>query len=114
MRRAPQRAKALLKPRRSSCTPRSRASTQHQVFDIARRVLGDLAAVSLEQRVCEVFIAALAGPSRARALDALGAALKAASDAEPALLRSAFALPPAAACGDPGGAGRSLRAADRR
>jgi F-type H+-transporting ATPase subunit b len=66
--------------------------TQQQVFDISRRVLGDLAGVGLEQRVCEVFIQrlqALDGP----ALATLGSALEAASDAEPALLRSAFELP---------------------
>lgn len=68
--------------------------TQDQVFDISRRVLGDLASVSLEQQACKVFI------QRLRAIDdtaqaTLGEALKAASDAEPALLRSAFALPPA-------------------
>ncbi|HAX21947.1 MAG TPA: F0F1 ATP synthase subunit B [Hydrogenophaga sp.] len=68
--------------------------TQEQVFHISRRVLGDLASVSLEQRASEVFI------QRLRAMDGtelvtLGAALKAASDAEPALLRSAFELPEA-------------------
>jgi len=66
--------------------------TQQQVFDISRRVLGDLAGVSLEQRVCEVFIQrlqALEGP----ALATLSAAVKGVSDAQPALLRSAFALP---------------------
>lgn len=66
--------------------------TQQQVFDISRRVLDDLAGVDLEQRVCEVFIErlqAIEGP----ALDKLGVALKGASDAEPALLRSAFKLP---------------------
>jgi F-type H+-transporting ATPase subunit b len=66
--------------------------TQQQVFDISRRVLGDLAGVSLQQRVCEVFIArlqAIDGP----ALATLSAALKAVSAAEPALLRSAFELP---------------------
>jgi len=68
--------------------------TQSQVFDISRRVLGDLASVGLEQRACEIFIErlrAIEGPAR----DTLGVALKAASSAEPALLRSAFALPPA-------------------
>jgi F-type H+-transporting ATPase subunit b len=67
--------------------------TQGQVFDISRRVLGDLASVSLEQQACEVFIQrlrAVDGPERAT----LDAALMATSDADPALLRSAFALPP--------------------
>lgn len=66
--------------------------TQQQVFDIARRVLGDLADVSLEQRVCDVFLQrllALDGP----ALATLGDALMAATDARPAIVRSAFALP---------------------
>lgn len=66
--------------------------TQDQVFDISRRVLGDLASVSLEQQACEVFI------QRLRAVDGaaratLGEALEAATDAKPAMLRSAFELP---------------------
>lgn len=66
--------------------------TQQQVLAIARRVLGDLADVSLEQRACEVFIQrllALDGP----ALATLGAALMAANEARPAMVHSAFALP---------------------
>lgn len=66
--------------------------TQQQVFDIARRVLGDLAEVSLEQRVCEVFLQRLQA-LEGQALVTLGTALKAASSADPALLRSAFELP---------------------
>lgn len=66
--------------------------TQVQVFSIARRVLGDLAGVSLEQRACEVFIQRLKSTD-GTALAALGTALKAASEAEPALLRSALELP---------------------
>ena len=65
---------------------------QQQVFDIARRALGDLAGVDLEQRMCEVFIErlrAVDGP----ALATLRTAMEAASAAKPALLRSAFALP---------------------
>lgn len=68
--------------------------TQDQVFDISRRVLGDLAAVSLEQRACEVFIQRLESAD-GEALAAWGAALKASSEGEPALLRSAFELPAA-------------------
>lgn len=68
--------------------------TRDQVFDISRRVLGDLAAVSLEQRACEVFIERLKSAD-GEALAALGAALKATSAVEPALLRSAFELPAA-------------------
>jgi F-type H+-transporting ATPase subunit b len=86
-----QREKALLAEAKHLHTEITR-HTQQQVFNISRRVLGDLAGVSLEQRVCEVFIERLQsveGP----ALATLGAALKAVSDAEPALLRSAFELP---------------------
>jgi F-type H+-transporting ATPase subunit b len=86
-------AKALLSDARALRTDITRQA-QDQVLDISRRVLGDLASVSLEQQACEVFIQrlrAVDGPARA----ALGAALKAASAAEPALLRSAFALPAA-------------------
>ena len=86
-----QRAKALLAEMQQLHAEIARY-TQHQVFDIARRVLGELAGVSLEQRACEVFIQrflALDGP----ALATLGAALMDATDAQPALVRSAFALP---------------------
>ncbi|MDZ4189577.1 MAG: F0F1 ATP synthase subunit B [Hydrogenophaga sp.] len=68
--------------------------TQQQVFDITRRVLGDLASVGLEQRVCEVFVQRLQAMTGA-ARDTLAQALKAVTRAEPALLRSAFALPAA-------------------
>jgi F-type H+-transporting ATPase subunit b len=64
---------------------------QQQVFGIARRALGDLAGVDLEQRMCEVFIErlrAVEGP----ALATLHTAIQAVSPAEPALLRSAFEL----------------------
>jgi len=67
---------------------------QEQVFDISRRVLGDLAGVSLEQRACEVFIQRLESAD-GEALSAWGEALKASSEGEPALLRSAFELPAA-------------------
>lgn len=85
------RAKALL-----ADTQHLRADivrqTQDQVFHISRRVLGDLASVSLEQRASEVFIQRLRAVDDA-ARDTLGVALKAASEAEPGLLRSAFDLP---------------------
>lgn len=87
------RAKALLadaRQLRADITHR----TQDQVFHIARRVLDDLAAVSLEQRACEVFIQRLRDLEGA-AQTSLGEALKAASDTTPALLRSAFELPAA-------------------
>ena len=86
-----QRAKALLAEMQQLHAEIARY-TQQQVFDIARCVLGELAGVSLEQRACEVFIQRLRdldGP----ALETLGEALKAATDAQPAMVRSAFALP---------------------
>lgn len=86
-----QRAKALRADAQHLHAEITRQTQQH-VFDISRRVLGDLAGVSLEQQMCEVFIQrlqAVEGP----ALTTLGAALKGVSDAEPALLRSAFELP---------------------
>ncbi|WP_291010702.1 F0F1 ATP synthase subunit B [Hydrogenophaga sp.] len=85
-----QRAKALLADAQHLHGEITR-QTQQQVFDISRRVLGDLAGVDLEQRACEVFIErlqAVEGPD----LATLGAALRGVSDAEPALLRSAFEL----------------------
>jgi F-type H+-transporting ATPase subunit b len=68
--------------------------TQQQVFDIARRVLGELAGVSLEQRACEVFLQELQALD-GTALATLAAALKAATEDEPALVHSAFVLPDA-------------------
>ena len=68
--------------------------TQQQVFEIARRVLGDLANVSLEQRACELFIERLHGLD-APALTTLRHALNSTSAAAPAVLRSAFDLPAA-------------------
>jgi len=64
--------------------------TQDEVFAIARKTLADLATTSLEERFAEVFI------RRLRTMDepakaGLGAALTTAS--EPALVRSALALP---------------------
>ncbi|MGA3344461.1 MAG: F0F1 ATP synthase subunit B [Terracidiphilus sp.] len=63
---------------------------EKEVFEIARKTLADLATVSLEERVGEVFT------RRLRELDPkskelLGAALK--NSADPALVRSAFDLP---------------------
>ena len=66
--------------------------TQEEVFAITRKALGDLATVSLEERMGEVFdrrLHALDGPAKA----VLGAALK--KNSEPALVRSAFDLPAA-------------------
>lgn len=65
-------------------------TTQHEVFAIARKALKDLATVSLEERLGEVFT------RRVREMDEqakgeLAEALKTMSD--PALVRSAFELP---------------------
>jgi F-type H+-transporting ATPase subunit b len=65
--------------------------TQQEVFAVARKALADLATVSLEERLGEVFT------RRLRELDAaakqsLGDTLKKATD--PANVRSAFELPP--------------------
>jgi F-type H+-transporting ATPase subunit b len=65
--------------------------TREEVFAIARRTLTDLAATSLEERICEAFT------RRLRALDdeakeGLAQALKSSSD--PVRVRSAFDLPP--------------------
>lgn len=86
-----QRAKTLLADAQHLHAEIAR-HTQQQVLDISRRVLGDLAGVGLEQRMCEVFVQRLQvveGP----ALATLGTALRAVSAVEPAWLRSAFALP---------------------
>ncbi len=64
--------------------------TQDEVFGIARKALADLATTDLEERFGDVFIRrlrAMAEPARAN----LGAALTTA--AEPAMVRSAVALP---------------------
>jgi F-type H+-transporting ATPase subunit b len=65
--------------------------TKEEVFGIARKALADLATVSLEERMGEVFT------RRLRELDpharsALGVALK--TSPKPAILRSTFDLPP--------------------
>jgi F-type H+-transporting ATPase subunit b len=69
-----------------------RRRTQQEVFAIARKALTDLAATSLDERMCEVFTRRLRAID-GKAKESLGEALKAASD--PALLRSAFDLPAA-------------------
>jgi F-type H+-transporting ATPase subunit b len=86
-----QRAKTLLIEAQQLHTDIARHA-QQQVFDITRRALGDLAGVDLEQRMCEVFIErlrAVDGPARIT----LRTSLQAVTAAEPAALRSAFALP---------------------
>lgn len=65
---------------------------QQEVFAVARKALTDLATTSLEERMGEVFTRRLRemdGPAKA----SLGHALRTSSD--PALVRSAFALPAA-------------------
>jgi F-type H+-transporting ATPase subunit b len=66
--------------------------TQNEVFAIARKTLTDLAATSLEERMCEVFIhrlRALTGVAKEQLADALK------TSTHPAQVRSAFDLPPA-------------------
>lgn len=67
-----------------------RRRTQQEVFAIARKALTDLAAASLEDRMCDVFTRRLRAMD-GKAKEGLGAALKTAS--EPAFVRSAFDLP---------------------
>jgi len=64
----------------------------NEVFAIARKALGDLAAADLEQRMSDVFMQRLRDLD-ANAKAALGTVLKAST--VPALLRSRFELPPA-------------------
>jgi F-type H+-transporting ATPase subunit b len=68
-----------------------RQRTQEEVFAIARKALTDLATASLEERLGEVFTRRLRTIDE-KAKASLGAALKRAAD--PALVRSAFELPP--------------------
>ncbi len=63
---------------------------KEEVFAIARKALADLATVSLEERMGEVFTRRLREMD-ANAKEALASALKASS--EPALVRSTFVLP---------------------
>jgi F-type H+-transporting ATPase subunit b len=63
---------------------------QQEVFTIARKTLTDLASSSLEERMCEAFLARLSALD-ANAKQALGKSFQA--SAEPALIRSAFELP---------------------
>jgi len=64
--------------------------TQEEVFAIARKALTDLATTSLEERMGDVFTRRLRELD-GKAKEALGAALRTAP--EPAVVRSAFALP---------------------
>jgi F-type H+-transporting ATPase subunit b len=65
--------------------------TKEEVFEIARKTLADLATVSLEERMGEVFTRRL-HEMDGKSKESLGAALKTGS--EPAILRSTFALLP--------------------
>ena len=64
--------------------------TQQEVFAIARKALSDLATVSLEERLGEVFTRRLR-EMNGNTKDALGKALKTSSD--PGIVRSTFDLP---------------------
>jgi F-type H+-transporting ATPase subunit b len=66
--------------------------TQQEVFAITRKTLGDLATVSLEERLGEVFTRRLRN-LHGQAKESVAQALKTASD--PALVSSTFELPPA-------------------
>jgi F-type H+-transporting ATPase subunit b len=67
-----------------------RQRTQQEVFAIARKALQDLATVSLEERLGEVFTRRLR-ELNGKAKEALGEAIKTASD--PAVVHSTFDLP---------------------
>ena len=69
-----------------------RRRTQQEVFAIARKALKDLATTSLEERMSEVFTRRLRTMD-GKAKEGIAEALKTAS--EPAVVRSAFALPAA-------------------
>jgi F-type H+-transporting ATPase subunit b len=69
-----------------------RRRTQQEVFAIARKALTDLATTSLEERMSEVFTRRLRTMD-GKAKEGIAEALKIAS--EPAVVRSAFALPAA-------------------
>ena len=64
--------------------------TRDEVFDITRKALADLATVSLEERMGEVFTRRLREMDQ-KSKAALGASIK--TDSDPALVRSAFPLP---------------------
>jgi F-type H+-transporting ATPase subunit b len=64
---------------------------EKEVFAIARKTLTDLATVSLEERVAEVFTRRLRELD-AKAKELLGDALK--NSSQPAIVRSSFDLPP--------------------
>ena len=67
-----------------------RRRTQEEVFAIARKAMADLAATTLDDRICEVFIRRLRAMD-GKAKESLREALK--STSQPVLVRSAFELP---------------------
>jgi F-type H+-transporting ATPase subunit b len=64
--------------------------TRNEVFGITRKTLADLATVSLEERMGEVFTRRLREMDP-KSKEELGASLK--TESEPAIVRSSFALP---------------------
>ncbi len=86
-----QRTKALLEETQRLHTDLA-LRTQEQAFNISRKVLGDLTSTTLEQQMCEVFLQRLQA-AQGPAMTLLREALRAMSQADPAVLRSAFPLP---------------------
>lgn len=86
-----QRQESLLHDARTLSQAISRL-TQQEVFAITRKALGDLATVSLEERMGAVFDRRLR-ELNGQAKQVLGAALQ--QNSEPALIRSTFELPAA-------------------
>jgi len=81
-----------LKNEETSMLHEIRQRTQGEVFEISRKVLNDLAATSLEERLCAVFIRRLKeldSQSRSSLMEAIK------SSSEPVLVRSVFELPSA-------------------
>lgn len=70
-----------------------RGRAEKEVFAVARKALRDLASASLEERIAEEFVRRLQAMD-VKAKASLADALK--SDAGPAVVRSAFDLPPSA------------------
>jgi F-type H+-transporting ATPase subunit b len=86
------RRQETMRNQASSLDQAIRQRTQQEVFAIARKALTDLASGSLEQRMCEIFLDRL-GKMDAKSKQGLAKAL--ATSSGPALVRTAFDLPPA-------------------
>jgi F-type H+-transporting ATPase subunit b len=85
------RQKDALRNEQQSLSQQIVRRTQDEVFAIARKALADLATASLEERLGEVFVRRLremGGKARQALAEALG------KSSTPALVRSAFDLPP--------------------